>query len=181
MTELLLCYDSRGKNLMMATWGPHEKGGNDIWYPLFYDIDTQLGVNNSGVPYWDYYEEASNNGTFSTPDSVLWVNIQKCFANEIKTKYDSLAGTKLTAQRLNDYYNFDPEVTLSKAMEGYRPMIIHNVDEYQKYIAPSITGYIDTAGTTSYTDYFYYCLQGTRELQRALFLRNRFNYIDSMW
>lgn len=181
MTELLLCYDSRGKNLMMATWGPHEKGGNDIWYPLFYDIDTQLGVNNSGVPYWDYYEEASNNGTFSTPDSVLWVNIQKCFANEIKTKYDSLAGTKLTAQRLNNYYSFNPEVTLSKAMEGYRPMIIHNVDEYQKYIAPSITGYIDTAGTTSYTDYFYYCLQGTRELQRALFLRNRFNYIDSMW
>ena len=30
MTELLLCYDSRGKNLMMATWGPHEKGGNYI-------------------------------------------------------------------------------------------------------------------------------------------------------
>ena len=40
MTELLICYDSRGKNLMMATWGPHEKGGEDIWYPIFYDIDT---------------------------------------------------------------------------------------------------------------------------------------------
>lgn len=181
MTELLLCYDSRGKNLMMATWGPHQKGGNDIWYPIFYDIDTQLGVNNSGVPYWDYYEEASNNGTFSTPDNILWVNMQKCFASEIRNKYDALAGTKLTAQRLTDYYNFDPKVTLSVAMEGNRPMIIQNVDEYQKYIAPSITGYINTSGTRSYTDYFFYCLQGTRELQRALFLRNRFNYIDSMW
>lgn len=30
MTELLLCYDSRGKNLMLATYGPHEKGGNYI-------------------------------------------------------------------------------------------------------------------------------------------------------
>ena len=57
MTELLLCYDSRGKNLMLATWGPQVEGGNYIWYPIFYDIDTQLGVNNAGVPYWDYEVE----------------------------------------------------------------------------------------------------------------------------
>lgn len=182
MTELLICYDSRGKNLMMATWGPKVRGGEDIWYPIFYDIDTQLGVNNSGVPYWDYYEECSRNGTFSTPDSVLWVNLWNCFESEIRNKYDELTGNKLTIANLDGYYNFNPEVSKSRAMAGYRPIIIHNVDEYQKYIAPSISGYVDTQGTSGIiTDTFYYCLQGSRELQRALFLRNRFNYLGSQW
>jgi len=40
MTELLLCYDSRGKNLMIASWGPMATGGEYIWFPIFYDIDT---------------------------------------------------------------------------------------------------------------------------------------------
>jgi hypothetical protein len=31
------------------------------------------------------------------------------------------------------------------------------------------------------TDSYFYCLQGTRELHRAQFLRNRFNYYDSKW
>ena len=71
MTELMLCYDSRGKNMMIATWGPREQGGDYIWYPIFYDIDTQLGLNNVGAKLWDYDEDCSENGTFSTKDSVL--------------------------------------------------------------------------------------------------------------
>lgn len=182
MTELLICYDSRGKNLMMGTWGPKVRGGEDIWYPMFYDIDTQLGVNNSGVPYWDYYEEASKNNTFSTPNSVLWVNLWECCKEEIKSKYDELTGVKLTINNLDGYYRFDPTVSKSRAMAGHRPMIIQNVDQYQKYIAPSVTGYVDTAGTSGIiTDTFYYALQGNRDLQRALFLRNRFNFVSSDW
>ena len=180
MTELLICYDSRGKNLMMATWGPHEKGGEDIWYPIFYDIDTQLGVNNSGVPYWDYYEEPTDNNTFSTPNSVLWNNLKRCFLDDIKNHYRKLSN-KLTYDIINGYYSFDPNVTLSIAMKGSRPIILNNVDEYQKYIAPSTTGYIDTGNNLTTTSYYFYCLQGTRELQRKLFLRNRINYLNSKW
>lgn len=182
MTELLLCYDSRGKNLMLATWGPHKEGGNDIWYPIFYDIDTQLGVNNSGVPYWDYYEEASKNGTFSTSDSVLWNNLWATDAENIKARYGELRGVKLTYDTVNGYYNFDPAVSKSTAMKGQRPIVINNIDEYVKYIAPSTTGFTDTSGNSGViSDAFFYCLQGTRELQRSLFLRNRLNYIDSQW
>jgi hypothetical protein len=158
MTEFLICYDSRGKNLMMATWGPKEKDGFDIWYPIFYDIDTQLGVNNSGVPYWDYYEEPSANGTFSTPNSVLWVNIWECFKEEVKTCYDRLTGSLLTLDTLDGYYRFDPKVSNSRAMAGHRPIILHNVDEYQKYIAPSISGYTDTSGKQALTSSYYYAL-----------------------
>lgn len=35
---------------MMASWGPQKKGGDYIWYPIFYDMDTQLGINNTGIP-----------------------------------------------------------------------------------------------------------------------------------
>jgi hypothetical protein len=31
------------------------------------------------------------------------------------------------------------------------------------------------------TNAYFYCLQGTRELHRKQFLRNRFNYYDSKW
>lgn len=182
MTELLLCYDSRGKNLMLATWGPKEEGGNDIWYPIFYDIDTQLGVNNSGVPYWDYYVEPTAQNIFSTPDSVLWNNLWTCFASNIMGRYNQLRNTNLTISNLNGYYNFNPEVSKSKAMYGGRPIMAINVDEYYKYIDCAIgNGYTDTAGKKAYTTSYFYCLQGTRELQRALFLRNRFNYLDSQW
>mgnify|MGYP003404746658 FL=1 len=40
MTEVFECYDSRGKNCMMASWGPLKEGGDYIWYPIFYDLDT---------------------------------------------------------------------------------------------------------------------------------------------
>ena len=182
MTELLLCYDSRGKNLMLATWGPQVEGGYDIWYPIFYDIDTQLGVNNSGVPYWDYYVEPTNQNLFSTPNSVLWNNLWACFKSNVMNRYNVLRSTNLTINKLNGYYNFNPAVSQSKAMYGGRPIMAINVDEYYKYIDCAIGGgYIDTAGNKAFTTSYFYCLQGTRELQRALFLRNRFNYLDSQW
>ena len=181
MTELILGYDSRGKNCMFASWGPQERNGEYIWYPIFYDIDTQLGVNNSGVPTWEYDTEATRDGQFSTADSVLWNNLWECYSNEIKAWYVDLRNNALTIEKLNGFYDFDPKISKSFAMMGNRPINMVNIDEYFKYIAPAITGYIDTTGKTQRTDLYFYCLQGTRELQRELFLRNRFNYIDSQW
>jgi len=185
MTEMLLQYDSRGKNMMLASWGPKEEGGNYIWYPIFYDIDTQLGVNNSGVPSWDYDTEPSpfyGPGVFSTPESVLWYNFEQCFMSAIQATYDELRKNNLTYEKLKGYYDYDPDVSGSYAMMGHRPINIINVDQYWKYIAPTFTGYINTSGQTA-TDNGtrFYCLQGSRQLQRDLFLRNRFNYLDSKW
>lgn len=182
MTELILGYDSRGKNLMLASYGPQKAGGNYIWYPWFYDVDTQLGVNNSGIPTWEYDVDATLNGQFSTSNSVLWNNLFACYLNEIKTKYQVLRGQLLNYDNLDGYYNFDPAISKSYAMMGARPVMMLNVDEYYKYIAPTYDFYYDTSGNkVKDTGYYFYCLQGTRQLQRELFLRNRFNYIDSQW
>lgn len=185
MTEMLLLYDSRGKNMMLASWGPKAEGGNYIWYPIFYDIDTQLGVNNSGVPSWEYYTEPSpfdGAGVFSTADSVLWYNFERCFLDTAKTYYRNIRKNGLTYEKLKGYYDYDPAISLSYAMMGHRPVNIINVDQYWKYIAPTFTGYINTSGKISKDEgKRFYCLQGDRRLHRDLFLRNRFNFLDSKW
>jgi hypothetical protein len=93
MTEVFECYDSRGKNAMFASWGPLKEGGEYIWYPIFYDIDTQLGVNNTGIPSFEYNVDATEDGNYSTSDSVLWNNFYTYFKNsKIIAKYRHLKG-----------------------------------------------------------------------------------------
>lgn len=207
MTELLHLFDSRGKNMMMASWGPKVEGGNYIWFPIFYDIDTQLGINNSGVPTWDYDAEPTNNNQFSTANSVLWNNFYACFSTNIVETYHTLrigsSKRKLNINALDGYYNARPLLDgstynswkelleykvqinniTSFAKIGKRPIMIDNVDQYYKYINPTLSGYTNTSGNTKANDQgrHFYCLQGTRELSRYLYLRNRLNYVDSLW
>ena len=183
MTELLLCYDSRGKNMMLASFGPMEVGGDYIWFPIFYDIDTQLGLNNIGATLWDYDTDATLEQTFSTPSSVLWVNFLAAFEDNIKSKYAALrSDSKITYENVNGAYLCDPSVFDSYAMRGLRPIIAIGLDEYYKYVAPSKTGYYNTSGELKYDNNSYaYAVNGDRILSRELLLRNRLNYMDSYW
>ena len=185
MTELMLAYDSRQKNMMLATWGPKELGGEYIWYPIFYDIDTQLGVNNSGYMTWDYDTDASiveeeadgkykDSSIFSGAGSVLWINFYMLFNSNIKDAYRELreAGS-ISYKTLNDRYNVHGADQWSEIMK--------NIDSDYKYISPATTGYTNQSGEWAQTNMYYYCLQGDRTLNRAAFFRNRLNYIDSEW
>lgn len=183
MTELLLCYDSRGKNMMLASYGPQKVGGDYIWFPIFYDIDTQLGLNNIGATLWDYDTDATLEQTFSTPSSVLWVNFYAAFEENIKNKYYSLrTDSKLTYENIDGAYLCSPDVFDSYAMRGLRPIIAIGLDEYYKYVAPSKTGYYNTSGELKYDNNSYaYAVNGDRMLSRELLIRNRLNYMDSYW
>lgn len=182
LTELLLCYDSRGKNMMLASWGPQEIGGDYIWYPIFYDIDTQLGLNNIGATLWDYDTDASADGTFSTPSSVLWVNFARAFEDTIINTYRTYRSTKLTETNIEGAYMCDPTVFDSYAMRGVRPVIAIGLDEYVKYLKPSVDGYLNTKGETVPDSYGYvYAINGDRKLSRELLIHNRLNYLDSYW
>ena len=160
ITEVLECYDSRGKNCMMASWGPQTAGGHYIWYPIFYDMDTQLGINNTGIPSFEYNIDATDDGCFSTNDSVLWNNLYSAFFNLIKEKYRQLKGTpsdnfggSLTVapfssvELVEKIYNCDPSFTNSYSMRGERPLIALNLDEQYKYITittnPTMAGISD--------------------------------------
>lgn len=205
MTEVFECYDSRGKNAMFASWGPQKSGGEYIWYPIFYDIDTQLGINNTGIPSFEYNVDATENGNFSTSDSILWNNFYKYFKNSyILMKYKHLKGITAGVEwpqlsnaplrsinNIESWYRTNPEVCGSIAMRGIRPLIATNLDEYYKYITITnsrsyqngVTGHIksDTSGSWTYdaNGTYFYALQGDRSLSRQQFLTNRLEYIDS--
>ena len=51
----LLMMDSRAKNMMIATWDQKK------WYPIFYDMDSMLGINNTGF----------NKFSFQTEDEII--------------------------------------------------------------------------------------------------------------
>lgn len=189
MTEVLVLFDSRGKNMMLGSWGPVKEGGEYIWFPLFYDVDTQLGINNSGYPTMNYNVEPTPEGKYSTNNSLFWRSFGEAFAPQIRGKYRDIRNGGLTEANINAYYDFDEEKSI--AMKGILPITVLNADAHYKYILPSYSvanggGYvsgIDSSGRPTYktTTAYFYCIQGTRDLYRAQFLRNRFNYCDSMW
>ena len=181
MTELMLCYDSRGKNMMIASWGPREEGGDYIWYPIFYDIDTQLGLNNVGAKLWDYDEDSSENGTFSTKDSVLWTNLYDVFKNNIMSTYRSLRNGKINEAIIENAYMCRAGSTFnSYAMRGKRPIIALGLDEHYKYVLPVTVPWKDQTGQPTTANYLYAC-QGDRILSRELLIENRLLYMDSKW
>lgn len=188
LTEFLLLYDSRQKNLMIATWGPRTQTisgsdiipGNYIWYPIFYDMDTQLGINNSGQVYWDYDVDATpldgQNSIFSGNGSTLWDNFFSCFYPEIQQMYRELRNGSFQYNTLTNYYDTNGSDKWSEIMK--------NIDADFKYIAPASIerGFINSNGELDEVgNKYFYCLQGDRKLNRDAFLRNRFNYIDSEW
>ena len=196
LTELCLCFDSRGKNVMLASYGPQEVGGEYIWYPIFYDVDTQLGLNNSGSYLWDYDADVTIQNIFSTPNSVLWNNLYSIFYKRIVGMFQNLRGGttsatnpqggKLNYTNIIGAYECDPTVYDSYAMRGIRPIIAMGLDEYYKYFATTTAsgiGYFDTEGVHKYEDQpsYAYCCQGNKQLTTELLLQNRLNYLDSQW
>ena len=209
MTEVFECYDSRGKNCMMASWGPLSANGDYVWYPIFYDIDTQLGINNTGIPSFTFNIDATLNDNFSTSDSVLWNNFYSYFRSSyILQKYMHLKGiasniydTRLPVpplefiDTLEDWYLFDYDATKNLATKGLRPLIATNLDAWYKYITiTNIVGSSNPAllsnGTVGYMgrngEYqldsggtYFYALQGDRKQSRRSFLNKRIDYVDS--
>ena len=209
MTEVMECYDSRGKNCMMATWGPLKEGGEYIWYPIFYDIDTQLGINNTGIPSFEFNVDATEAGNYSTSDSILWNNFYKFFKDIwMIPKYRNLRGNESKFNKLEDvqgnktaplqsveyiekWYTFDPEVTNNIACKGVRPILATNLDMYFKYITicnpeAKKEGVAHLGGEGSNgafadpdTGTYFYALQGDRSQSRQQFIESRLDYIDS--
>jgi hypothetical protein len=96
VTEALLMVDSRVKNMMLATWGPENRtyidilDGNKeksvrnyIFYPIFYDMDTMLGLDNTGVYRFTYSDEDFD-GDLYNGDDALWTLVRDALFDELK-------------------------------------------------------------------------------------------------
>lgn len=186
-TEVLCMMDSRAKNMMFCTFDADPDAGTGHWFPIFYDMDTMFGVNNSGYIEFDYNVEDNAalqvfNGSSNYNHhaySTLWCNFRQAFQAEIRDMYNNL--------RRKGKLNYNYLITLydnnhvKKWNETYM-----NEDANYKYIRPLTESWWDdnegklVGGKDGGIDYLYIA-QGTRSEHRRYWLYNRFNYLDTKY
>ena len=170
LTDFLGAVDQRAKNQMMASWG-NEGDGDFKWYFIFYDNDTILGLNNSGLIRYDYDLESDTPNAYSGKDSVLWLNIEAAFADELAICWQRLAkaakGTQniLSYDGLIRYFNAEQSAMWSES--------IYNEDSTNKYIKQG--------GSTVPNVKYYPVLQGSREDHRKYWLANRLEWVNGKY
>ena len=163
LTELFAMVDSRAKNMFLATWD------KNIWYPVFYDMDTCFGLNNEGVLAFNYNVESTDTiGTqnvFNGKDSLLWNNFREAFSTEIKDLYNYLRDKDIiTYDKVLDILEGEQIARLCEAQ--------YNEDAKYKYLDPLLSDNIST---------YLYIAQGSRINHLKYWLFNRFNYMDSKY
>lgn len=185
ITEALLMADSRVKNMMIATWGKeHRTWTTDdgvehstfdyVWYPIFYDMDTMLGLDNIGYVNKHYYDEDTQEDVFNG-DEYLWKFVRDALPFEVAAFYDRLesSGSKiLTKNAVVPYFN-DNQATMANET-------FYNEDAFYKYIDTFRNGYTDhlndkyiAPGAGSRL----YAAQGNRAMMREWFIENRLRYL----
>ena len=171
ITEVLLMVDSRVKNMMIATWGKeHRTFTKDngtvetvydyIWYPIFYDMDTMLGLENSGVVSKNYYDDDNDAGVFNG-DEVLWNFVRDALSAEVNQFYNQLEQQSgyLRKNAILPFFN-DNQANL--ANEAF-----YNEDALYKYINPFRNKSAERL----------YAAQGNRSMMREWFVDNRIRHI----
>ena len=162
LTEVFGMVDSRAKNMFLNTWD------GVIWYPVFYDMDTALGLNNEGVNVFDpdieYNDKIGSQNVYNGSTSVLWNNFKAAFADEIKELYTQLRSDgKLTAGEI---------LSALDAVTSNFSKALYNADAQSKYIDPLIEN-----GDATYL----YCAQGDRREHFKLWIDRRLKYLDSKY
>lgn len=184
ITEALLMADSRVKNMMIATWGKEHRTWKDddgeehntfdyVWYPIFYDMDTMLGLDNIGYVNKHYYDEDTAEDVYNG-DEILWKFVRDALPNELADFYNRAeqANGILTKAAIVPYFN-DNQGTMANET-------FYNEDAFYKYIDTFRNGYTDhlhdkyiDPGTGDRL----YAAQGDRGMSREFFIDNRIKYL----
>lgn len=206
VTEALLMADSRVKNMMIATWGKENKYSyyplvykqatqtwepdttqspivTDYykWYPIFYDLDTMLGLDNTGVNRFNYYDEDDDPSTYNG-DEILWNFVRDNLTLELDGMYNKLekAGLNIDLNEQGDYLGTSVIPYFNNNQANMANEAFYNGDAQYKYIRPAVEGYWDglnnvqiNAGEAPYL----YAAQGDRSLDREYFLTNRIKFL----
>ena len=89
--------DNLGKNMMFNSWD------GQIWYPQFYDLDTELGLDNTG--YVEFYSDIDIvEGTYNTSNSKLWTMVRTVFHDELCEMYKNMRLQRYTVDNIMKYW-----------------------------------------------------------------------------
>lgn len=159
--------DSFMKNMVIASYGTSSDADGNItriWYPLMYDGDTALGLNNQGqlieTPGCDTIWNGVEIGNYDGYHSQLWEKLNINFAEEIKDRYSELRRTGwFTVDKMMSYIYTD---VIAKVGQKF-----YNEDMKYKY-----------QESTEKLDKREFC-RGTREEYTRRWLYERLSYLDS--
>ncbi len=201
LMELLGMIDSGTKNMFWATWGERhekhpilninneEKDYNVIWYPIFYDMDSILGINNVGkmnIPYsveFDsvFPEGAEDKGNcFNGANNAFWNNFRQAFITELNLLFAEKVADKT--------FSLSTILKMYEDHSEHFPVSLYNADGKLKILDKYFEGYYEaSADDIANPDvklepkypYWMYVYQGDRYYYRRYWLPNRFNYMLS--
>lgn len=140
--------DNLGKNMFLNTWD------GQIWYPSFYDLDSELGLDNSGYLLFDPYIEVTSS-VFNTSSSVLWTRVQTLFKTELENEYRDMRNT-------NYMYN----------------KIISHFEDYVKDLSPTHYNNDCTSKYINHQEYLFMA-HGSRMEHFRSWMRSRLIFCDS--
>jgi hypothetical protein len=144
---------------------------NYIFYPIFYDMDTMMGLDNTGVYRFNYYDEDTDSSIFNG-DEVLWNFVRDALADELTPWYSKLEESLLTDDSVLPYFNNNQANMANEAF--------YNGDASYKYINPARDGYWDYLNKKPIAPGegpYLYAAQGDRSLMREWFLSNRMRFL----
>lgn len=184
MTDCLAAADQRVKNMMWAFWfdpsvEKHEIMGRMRCFPIFYDNDTILGLDNTGkiAINWDADENTMNGDSyaFAGHDSTIWINLRETCSDYLEAAYNRLRNENMTNETMLRWYNTNQSDKYSER--------IYNKDSVWKYIIPTNIGVsvLDNGkvGTTKYSVLSQ--MQGSRRSHRSWFINNRMDTFDAKY
>lgn len=192
VTEALLMADSRVKNMMLATWGKQEveykdyktgtiqKANNYIFYPIFYDMDTMLGLDNAGYDKFSYYQSDDQSNVYNGK-GILWQFVKDALSFELDQMYAKLEEAGLHAKFNEDTYDPNSILPYFNEKQSFIPNEAqYNCDAWYKYIRPWKEGYYLPSGKFNGpgTATFLYAMQGNRALMREDFVRDRLTFLN---
>lgn len=163
------------------------------WVAEPYDMDTALGINNSGILSYGYSlqdtdqvdaeiaggDDQGSKDVFNAQNSVLWMNIRDAYRDQIVSMYQSLrSGGKFNYSYIEQYF---------ENHQSKWPEALVNEDSYVKYITPLIKPVTEekdeVTGKTIFvtTSKYLKMLLGLKTQQRRRWLYNRFRFMDSKY
>lgn len=161
-TLVILAIDQREKNTF-----PTYIARVMLWFWLYYDGDSILGINNKGALAFSPFLEDTDfteagDPVFNGAAHVFWTNIRLCFGDEIEAMYQEW--------RTQGLLSFEIMRDAFDEHQSKWPEAIFNEDMFKKCLEAWIED-----GDGSYLP----MLLGKKELQRAWWLFFRFRYLDS--
>ena len=152
-TMTLGLIDNFAKNCIINMYG------DDIWWFSFYDLDSSLGLDNTGYNKFESNIEPSQPGIYNCSTSNMWVKLNDWNQDDLFNQFNIIREGKYTYENICKY--------LIEKQIDVIPQILYNKDMYTKYISQGRQ--------------YLHMLHGNNKDHLKRWLYNRFQYVDSLF